>query len=158
MSTPVSARTDGPAGLLLGAPLNDVGLPWSGPPTGTAGRQAWRWASTSSRPPSPARPPRWPPTWTRATRLAPGTNVTTDYYAAVVYAVLHPDKGWVYRVTVDLSVLELDSDFESLLPGESYACPRARIVEAYRLPHSMVDSIRERVRVLAAREQRGGAR
>jgi len=84
--------------------------------------------------------------------------VTTDFHAAVVYAVLHPNRGWVYRVTVeDSSVLEPDTGAVGL-PGESYACPRARIVEAYRLPHSMVDSIRERVRVLAAREQRGGAR
>lgn len=58
--------------------------------------------------------------------------VTTDEAAALMYAVMHPSKGSVYRVR-PLGELALDPDCSA--PGLSWECASA-VIESVRVPSS----------------------
>ncbi len=56
--------------------------------------------------------------------------VTTSRDAALLYAALHPSRGWVYQVAPDG---ELEPDPDCSTPGLSFACPSARIVRVMKV-------------------------
>lgn len=79
-----------------------------------------------------------PPSITGATGLSPyGTNhvsrrdrvyITTDFYAAALYAVGDPSRnGVVYEVE---PVYPLEDDPDCTEPGMSYACRGARVLQS----------------------------
>ena len=70
--------------------------------------------------------------------------VTTSVEAAAMYASLYPRRsgGTVYRVE-PIGVIEDDSDCH--VPGLSYACDRARIVERVPISRTFMRQIREEV-------------
>lgn len=56
--------------------------------------------------------------------------VTTLYDAAVMFAALHPSGGAIYRVRPIGALIE---DPDCKVPGESFECERAQILEVIRL-------------------------
>ncbi|PTL79185.1 hypothetical protein DAT35_36305 [Vitiosangium sp. GDMCC 1.1324] len=68
--------------------------------------------------------------------------VTPEHKAAEVFAALFPGGGWVYRVEPEG---ELEADPGSTEPGLSFACERARIIEATPLDPLTIACILESV-------------
>lgn len=100
----------------------------------------WHGGQAGLRPGQSILPPRL--TGARATLLATAraagmetparddvVYVTTDYAAALLYAVMHPSGGAVYLVEPRG---ELRPDPDCSVPGLSYECDRATIRRAYR--------------------------
>lgn len=88
----------------------------------------------------PAVDGRWllPPSETGVARVAHGdpyVYIATSYSLALTYAATCD--GWVYEVVPDGPV---EADPDSILDGESWRCPRARIVRRLRPPKRDVEA------------------
>lgn len=79
--------------------------------------------------------------------------LTTDFSAALAYAVMHPSSGWVYRCE-PIGAVEDDPDCATA--GLSYRCERARILEI-RIPKKwQVRDVRRAFDAMVCGEKGGG--
>lgn len=54
--------------------------------------------------------------------------ITTVFLEALMFAVMHPHKGYVYRV-IPIGPIERDPDYMGSGPGGSFQCEEAIIIE-----------------------------